>query len=112
MLESIGIDIDAMPDLFYDFANDVEVSISDFYDMIKPQLESKDIIEKIIETITQLENQVEPTQSVISDFYSSLTDKEKEKLGNLDELIDDYVQMYEGTMSEEQYIENVLKCNL
>jgi len=112
MLESMGTDIDAMPDLFYDFANDVEVSISDFYDMIKPQLEGKDIIEEIIETITQLENQVEPTQSVISDFYSSLTDKEKEKLGNLDELIDDYVQMYEGTMSEEQYIENVLKCNL
>jgi hypothetical protein len=55
---------------------------------------------------------IEPTQTVISNFYSNLTEKEKEKLGNLDELIDDYVQMYEGTMSEEQYIENVLKCNL
>jgi hypothetical protein len=255
MLESMGTDIDAMPDLFYDFANDVEVSISDFYDMIKPQLEGDSITEEVKISMTtgvplglklsidkkgkdqgkadlvnavisypnpntssyqylvdamnqkvpvneQIVNgpdviamvsvngngkatedqieytishaqeildaggtiimdstfdatrpwnktgealvqegignptgqtslgynywgpnpepttqpstsvKIEPTQTVISNFYSNLTEKEKEKLGNLDELIDDYVQMYEGTMSEEQYIENVLKCNL
>jgi hypothetical protein len=257
MLESMGTDIDAMPDLFYDFANDVEVSISDFYDMIKPQLEGDPIIEEVeigmttgvplgfklsidkkgkdqgkadlvnaiisypnpntssyqylvdamkqkvpvneqivngpdviamvsvngngkateeqieytishaqeildaggtiimdstedankswnktgeavvqnqlgtptgqtslgynywgpnpeptTQQVPVAEAKVEVTQTIISNFYSDLTENEKEKLGNLDDLIDDYVQMYESTMSEEQYIENVLKCNL
>jgi hypothetical protein len=112
MLESMGTDIDAMPDLFYDFTNDVEVSISDFYDMIKPQLIGEEITESIQEEVLVNEIEGEVTQNVISNFYSNLTENEKKKLGNLDELIDDYVQMYESTMSEEQYIENVLKCNL
>jgi hypothetical protein len=111
MLESIGTDIDAMPDLFYDFENDTEVSVADFYNIIKPQLESKDVTEDITEP-TESVSETEPIQSVISNFYSNLTEQEKEKLGNLDELIDDYVQMYQGTMSEEQYIETVLKCKL
>ena len=53
-----------------------------------------------------------PMDSVIFNFYSELTEKEKETLGNLAEIINDYVQMYDGTMSEEQYIETVLKCKL
>jgi hypothetical protein len=48
----------------------------------------------------------------VTNFYESLTDSEKEKLGNLADVIDSYEQLYADTMSVQEYIDNVLKCKL
>jgi predicted NAD-dependent protein-ADP-ribosyltransferase YbiA (DUF1768 family) len=48
----------------------------------------------------------------VTNFYESLTDSEKEKLGNLADVIDSYEQLYADTMSVREYIDNVLKCKL
>ena len=49
---------------------------------------------------------------VIGDFYESLTDEQKQKLGTLDDLIETYFEMHADTMSEDQYIEYVKNCKL
>lgn len=38
-LKNAGIDIDTMPDLFYDFDRDQEMSIDDFYNFIAPKID-------------------------------------------------------------------------
>jgi hypothetical protein len=48
----------------------------------------------------------------VIDFYESLTDAQKEKLGNLVDVIDNYEELYADTMSVQEYIDNVLKCKL
>jgi predicted NAD-dependent protein-ADP-ribosyltransferase YbiA (DUF1768 family) len=48
----------------------------------------------------------------VTNFYESLTDSEKEKLGNLADVIDSYEELYADTMSVQEYIDNVLKCKL
>jgi ribonuclease HI len=49
---------------------------------------------------------------VIGNFYESLTDEQKQKLGTLDDLIETYFEMHADTMSEDQYIEYVKNCKL
>ena len=56
---------------------------------------------------------------MLNTFYRLLKESDEtsgtnyiEKLGNLEDIIEEYAQMYQGTMSEEQYIDNVLKCKL
>jgi predicted NAD-dependent protein-ADP-ribosyltransferase YbiA (DUF1768 family) len=56
---------------------------------------------------------------VIEGFYVELLEREgatgeklTDKLLPLDDLIEEYVELYASTMSQQQYIDNVLKCKL
>jgi len=50
--------------------------------------------------------------SMLDDFYNTLTAEQQQKLGNLDDVIESYFEMYADTMSEEQYIEHLKNCKL
>jgi hypothetical protein len=50
--------------------------------------------------------------STIENFYNSVTAEEQQKLGNLDDLIETYYEMYADTMSEDQYIDYIKNCKL
>jgi hypothetical protein len=49
---------------------------------------------------------------MLDDFYNTLTAEQQQKLGNLDDVIESYFEMYADTMSEEQYIEHLKNCKL
>ena len=53
-----------------------------------------------------------PAENTITDFYSTLTEAQREKLGNLANVIDTYNEMYSDTMSVQEYIDNVLNCKI
>jgi CRISPR/Cas system endoribonuclease Cas6 (RAMP superfamily) len=90
--------------------------IGDNWDAFSDFLEKPDVVEEAgVEEIT--ESLPEPTEAVtsissgsISDFYNGLTEEEKNKLGNLEDLIDDY-NAIPFDQPIEDYIET-LKCKL
>jgi hypothetical protein len=49
--------------------------------------------------------------STITEFYNSLTKMDRQKLGNLDDLINNYANMYSEFFTEEEYIETK-RCEL
>jgi len=65
-------------------------------------------VEKEITDTEEYTEEVKP----ITEFYDSLTEAQREKLGNLANVIDTYDEMYSDTMSVQEYIDNVLKCKI
>lgn len=119
------IDTDNAPDIFYNFDTDEELSLLEFRNKFRQAIKDSevDILEEPEEVLTE-ETEIEKEDNyedyeMLNTFYRLLKESDEtagtnyiEKLGNLEEIIDEYVQMYQGTMSEEQYIDNVLKCKL
>jgi hypothetical protein len=65
-------------------------------------------IEQEISDTEEYDEEVRP----ITEFYDSLTEAQREKLGNLANVIDTYNEMYSDTMSVQEYIDNVLNCKI
>ena len=61
-----------------------------------------------------IETLIQPIQdySELNTFYNQLTEEQQKKLGTLDDVIEEYYEMYSSTMTEEQYIEHIKNCKL
>ena len=96
-------------------------SIDYFNNVVRPKLDKAWQLEfeyipnsytTVAEESTVDQMQVVGDYAQLSNFYDSLTDEQRQKLGNLDDLIEQYYEMYADTMSEEQYIEHIKNCKL
>jgi len=115
-LMDAGIDVDNASDVFYNFDTDQEISVAEFKEIFKDAINKIEVTPEEEPTFVASENVDSETgeleYTTLEDYFKDLKEGDKEKLGNLEDIIEEYVQMYQGTMSEEQYIDNVLKCKL
>ena len=112
-----GISIDKAPFLFYDFASDTTYSVGDLYAMldsvenqIVPDIEVEEDV--IVSDEQNDSNRNDGKYNVISQYYESLTKIDKQKLGTLDALINEYINMYSEFFTEDEFINNKKNCLL
>jgi hypothetical protein len=117
-----GAPVDKADFLFYDFATDTSYSAAETISLLKQVDESimpeeETIEEEISESTEILKTEVPSADKnsglypTITEFYNSLTKMDRQKLGNLDDLINNYANMYSEFFTEEEYIETK-RCEL
>jgi hypothetical protein len=117
-----GAPVDKADFLFYDFATDTSYSAAETISLLKQVDESimpeeETIEEEISESTETLKTEVPSADKnsglypTITEFYNSLTKMDRQKLGNLDDLINNYANMYSEFFTEEEYIETK-RCEL
>lgn len=114
-----GASVDDKPFVFYDFSTETGYTVDDVFGLLQS---TEDVM--LGDEITDIEEYAQETgessesdrnsgeYQSISNFYNSLTKIDKQKLGTLDSLINEYINMYSEFFTEDEFINNKKNCLL